>query len=374
MKGDVYRPDPQPRRPWRFAIPLALVAVVALAWTGVWYYAASRAESEITAWRAREAAEGRSIDCAPQTIGGYPFRIELNCGDPALELRSARLSIKAKELHGAVQIYEPSLLIAESTGPLTVADQGQPPRVTVDWKLAQASLRGSPSEPERISVVFDNPSATGLIDGSTGHVAKAEHLELHARQAPRLPQDPLAIDLALSLAKAVLPGIPHLPDQPIDAAITGTLRGLKDLAPRPLAQLLRELQAANGRLDITSLRIQQGEILTTGQGALGLTPSGRLDGQITLTVAGVDRLMAILGLDKVVGQASQNALDRLAPGLNLDRLLGPRGNAGLAAAGVAMLGRPAELEGRQAVALPLRFADGAVFLGPLRVGDTPALF
>jgi hypothetical protein len=39
-----------------------------------------------------------------------------------------------------------------------------------------------------------------------------------------------------------------------------------------------------------------------------------------------------------------------------------------------MLGQPAELEGRRAVTLPLRFADGVVFLGPLRAGELPPLF
>jgi hypothetical protein len=64
----------------------------------------------------------------------------------------------------------------------------------------------------------------------------------------------------------------------------------------------------------------------------------------------------------------------VVPGLNLQSLLGPRGNSALAAMGASMLGQPAELEGRQAVTLPLRFADGVVFLGPLRVGQMAPLF
>ena len=34
----------------------------------------------------------------------------------------------------------------------------------------------------------------------------------------------------------------------------------------------------------------------------------------------------------------------------------------------------AELEGKKARAFPLRFVDGAVFLGPLKVGQVPPLF
>jgi hypothetical protein len=52
-----------------------------------------------------------------------------------------------------------------------------------------------------------------------------------------------------------------------------------------------------------------------------------------------------------------------------------RGGAGLAVAGVALLGgQPAELEGKSAISLPLRLADGDVFLGPLRIGAVPPLY
>src|SRR5262249_19697486 len=141
------------------------------------------------------------------------------------------------------------------------------------------------------------------------------------------------------------------------------------LVPRPLPQLMRELAAANGRLDITKARIQQDDILGTGSGTLRVTDRGTLDGELQLTVAGIERLVTLLGVDKAVGQASRRALDRYARGVALGRLLGPRGGAAIAAAGAAMLGRPAELEGRKAVMLPLRFADGVVFLGPLKVGE-----
>ena len=65
------------------------------------------------------------------------------------------------------------------------------------------------------------------------------------------------------------------------------------------------------------------------------------------------------------------ALDRLAPGLGSLA----RENAGVGAAvGISLLGQPAELEGKKAVTLPLRFSDGAAFLGPVKIGDTPPLY
>jgi hypothetical protein len=360
----------RPPRRWRIVLPLAMVVLLAAAWAGFWFYAAGRAEGAFATWRTREAAAGREVSCASQDVGGFPFRLELRCTEPAVNLRKARMSLQAKDMLAAVQVYQPTLMIAEFAGPLAVSDEARGAKYQLDWSLAQASARGLP-RPERVSLALDKPS---LTQPGAEPLARAEHAELHVRPAPRLPQDPPATDVSLELRQALLLAVPRIADAPIDADIAGTLRGIGDLAPRPLPQLLRELAAANGRLDIARARIQQGDILGTGSGTLRITSRGTLDGELQLTVAGIDKLVTLLGVDKAVGQASQRALDRYAPGLNLDRLLGSRGGAALAAAGAAMLGQPAELEGRKAVTLPLRFADGVVFLGPLRVGEVAPLF
>ena len=76
-----------PRRRWLLFLPFALVVLLAAAWTAVWFYAAARAETEIAVWRARERQAGRAQDCASQSIGGYPFRIEVRCGGASFELK-----------------------------------------------------------------------------------------------------------------------------------------------------------------------------------------------------------------------------------------------------------------------------------------------
>jgi hypothetical protein len=362
----------RPPRRWRFFVPLAVVAVLALGWTGFWFYASTRAQAELAAWSKREAAAGRELSCGSQELGGFPFRLELRCAAPQLALTKAHVSLKAQDMHAAVQVYRPTLAIAEFTGPLAVADdQGE--AATVDWTLAQMSVHAQLSgPPQRVSVVVEQPKVTRSANQEM--LGRATHAEIHLRQAPRLPSDPPAFDLALDLTQALLPAVPRVPETPIDATVAGTLRGLDDLSPRPWRQVLRDLQAGNGRLDVTQARIRQGNVLIVGNGTLQLTARGALDGQLQLTVAGIEELVTALGLDKAIGQASQNALNRVVPGLDLNSLLGSHGNAALAAMGASMLGQPTQLEGRQAVTLPLRFADGAVFLGPLKVADVAPLY
>ena len=111
------------------------------------------------------------------------------------------------------------------------------PDIVADWSLAQTSVHGLTSEPDRVSVVLDKPSLARPASPAAQTLASAEHLELHARQAPRLPQDPPVLDLALDLKQALLPAFAQVPEGPIDAEIAATLRGLTDLRPKPLPAL-----------------------------------------------------------------------------------------------------------------------------------------
>jgi hypothetical protein len=98
-----------------------------------------------------------------------------------------------------------------------------------------------------------------------------------------------------------------------------------------------------------------------------------------------------LGIEKMLEEGvPQATLDRVAPGVKtqdvnnllgaLDRAIPGLGkvvkqNAGVGvAAGINALGKEAVLEGRKARAFPLRFVDGNVFLGPVRVAQIPPLF
>src|SRR5262249_15287384 len=145
---------------WRVFVPLALVVVLALGWSGFWFYASARAQAELAAWSRREAAAGRELSCASQDLGGFPFRLELRCAAPQLALTKAHVSLKAQDLHAAVQVYQPTLAIAEFIGPLAVSDdQGQV--AAVDWTLAQMSVHAQLSgPPERVSLVLDQPKVT----------------------------------------------------------------------------------------------------------------------------------------------------------------------------------------------------------------------
>ena len=372
-------PNPDPgaalrRRRWPLFLPFALVVALGIGWSALWFYAAGRAEAEIAAWRERERGAGRQQDCATQWIGGYPFRIEVHCGGAAFELQGApTLRLELPAALAAVQVYDPSLLIAELAGPLEVSEPGRAPTTVINWSGGRASLRGRMGGTlQRASVALD---ALSVLDSRLARdqpLFRAQRLELHGREAERSSGASPAVETVLRLNGATAETLHPLAAKPIDADVAAVVRGLDDISPKPWPARFRAWQARDGELEIVRARIQQEDVIAVGAGTLRLTSRGGLDGSLQVTVVGVDKLLKMLDLDRMMSEgqvgATLSALDRLIPGLGGIA----RQNAGPGL--VAALGQRTVLEDKPAVAFPVRFADGTVFLGPFQVGEVPPLF
>jgi hypothetical protein len=276
----------------------------------------------------------------------------------------------------AAQVYEPTLLITEFRGPLTVAAPGQAPDIIVNWKLAQSSLRGTPFEPERVSLAVDLPVVERVSGGSPQAVLRAKHFELHGRIAEGSVHSNPVVETVLRLNGATAEALHPAAATPVDADITMVLRGLKDFTPKSWPDRFREIQAAGGGIEITQARLVQGESLAVGSGGLKVNANGRLDGELRVTVAGLEAFLNAIGAQQMVQQSPTvdrlaGALDRVMPGLGGMARQQASANIG---AGINLLGQPATLEGKRAVTLPLKFNDGAIYLGPIPVGKAPAVF
>ena len=389
------------RRPlWRLFLMPVLLLIAAAAWSAFWFYAASEAEVKADAWRAQEARSGRVYDCARRTIAGFPFRLEVRCDGASVSLISQTagqaaaqtpLTASLREILVVAQVYDPKLLIAEFTAPARISDSRGTASMLVNWSKARSSVVGLPAVPQRASIVFDEASIDRINGSVQAPLARARHVELHGRLAEGSALDHPVIETVLKIEAGSVQGVHPLLAQPFDADVRAMLSGLKDLAPKPWPERFRELQAGGGHVEIVQSRIQQGDLIAVAAGTLGLSPQGRLDGELQMTVAGIEKVIPALGIEKMLDDGvPQATLDRVAPGVKtrdvnnllgaLDRAIPGLGkavkqNANIGvAAGINALGTEAVLEGRKARTFPLRFVDGTVYLGPLKVGDVPALY
>jgi hypothetical protein len=389
------------RRPlWRLFIMPVLLLIAAAAWSAFWFYSASRVDETADAWRAREARSGRVYDCARRSVAGYPFRLEVRCDGASVSLTSQTagqtatqepVTARLKQILVVAQVYDPKLLIAEFAAPATITGSGNSSSMIANWATARSSIVGLPGVPQRVSLVFDDPAIDRVSSSTQTPLARAKHIELHGRLAEGSPSDHPVIESVLRIAGGSLQEVHPLLAQPFDADVQARLSGLKDFSPKPWPQRFREIQAAGGNVEIVRSRIAQGDLVAVAAGTLGLDEQGRLEGELQMTVAGLEKVIPALGLEKMLDEGvPQATLDRVAPGVKtqdvnnlfgaLDRAIPGLGkvvkqnvNVGVAA-GINALGKEAELEGKKARSFPLRFADGAVFLGPVKVGQIPPLF
>ena len=389
------------RRPlWRLFFMPVLLLIGAVAWSAFWFFAASEVGVKADAWRAQEAKSGRIYDCAKRSVAGFPFRLEVRCDGASVSLQSqtagqaatqAPITAHLGEILVVAQVYDPKLLIAEFTAPATISDRGGSPSMLVNWRTARSSVVGLPAIPQRASLVFDDPTVDRINGSVQTSLAQARHIELHGRLADGAPLDRPVIETVLKIEGGSVQEVHPLLTQPFDADVRTLLSGLKDLAPKPWPERFREIQAAGGHVEIVQSRLQQRDLIAIAAGSLGLSPSGHLDGELQMTVAGIEKVIPALGIDKMLEDGvPQATLDRVAPGVKtqdvnnlfsaLDRAIPGLGkvvkqnaNVGVAA-GINALGKEAELEGKKARSFPLRFVDGAVFLGPLKVAQTPPLY
>jgi len=378
--------QPLPRRiagyrRWRWIAIGATIVAIAVIWTSLWYYAAAVADRTLAGWLHREAAAGRVYSCGSQSFSGFPFKLAVQCRDVGVEVKGTQpaFAATAKTATFGATIWNPTRLVGDIVGPLTFAEQGQDPGFVADWVHGKIGVRGIPPNPESALFEFDGPhverttTATGNDD-----VFKADRIAATGRVIGGTPNDHPVIEATLHVDRAAAPTLHPSLAAPVDATLDTVVRGFADLAPKPWRARVREMQAAGGGIDIKAFRLAQGDaIIIAGTGTLTLNDHGTLDGSLGLAVVGIERLVPMLGIDRLIAQGvdrlsgSDNVLDRLVPGIS--GVIRESANATVIE-NLKKMGQPTSLEGRPALALPLRLADGTIYLGLLPVGQIPPLF
>jgi len=375
---------PPRRRLVPILAPAAIIVVLGLAWFGLWSYGASIAERTLDGWVAREAAAGRYYSCGSQSTGGFPARIEVRCSDVAAEVRTLQppYVLKAQSLAFAAEIWHPTELAGNVTGPLAFTLADRPPLLIANWTRATLTLRGIPPDPDKVAVQLDN--AYVETGGTHDTIVRAKSGDLQGSVVEGSAHDHPVIAITLRLDGASAPTFHPLFAEPLAADFDATIRGLSDLSPKPWADRFREIHAANGGIEVKSLRMTQGKIVVAGTGSLNINGRGRLEGLLRVSIVGIDDLVPRLGIDRLISQSidqlagSEGATARGAAAL--DRLIPGLGGAIRDSANSAVIenlkkmGQRSTIDNQPAIVLPLRVTDGAIYLGMLGVGEIPPLF
>jgi hypothetical protein len=380
------RGPPPRRRFWRYLVLAALIVALPIGWTALWSYAASIANQALAGWISREAALGRIYACGSQSIGGFPFGIVIRCDKAAAAFKSNRppFDVSASDFTFSAQVFRPTLLNGEISAPVTLADPGQGPAFVANWSTARLALLGLPPEPERVTVDLTKPRLDRTAGANAGMIFQADRVQVDGRIIAGSARRNPVIEASAKIAAALAPSFHPLLAEPLAGEIDAVMRGFKDFQPKPWSVLFRDMQAAGGGIDIKTLRLTRSDAAVLGAGTLTINASGRLEGELRVTVAGVENIVPLLGVDQLIGQGIDRltggsgspaqglgALDRLLPGLS--GVVRESAGAG-AIETIKRMGEPTKLDGKPAIALPLRVTDGIVYVGIIPVAVVPALF
>ncbi len=341
-----------PPRPVWIAL-LVFVALIA-GWTAIWYEGTRRAEAELSAWMVSQAAQGRRIDCAEQGIGGYPFRVVIECASPSAEFveNGRQVSLSAGHVQAVAMVWQPHHLIIGVEGPLRVesgAGEGAAAAgFDVEWSNLRSSLRAPGGRITRFDTVIQDfrfaPDPGLLAPGAPAEVT-ADRLDLHQRDEP----DGLGTELAVNAAGLAVSHTDLPTAEAVDVALLARLDGLPSPMPRELPAFVAAWRDNSGAVEILDLRIAQGDSMLAADGRVAPDAHGRPEGRLTVSLAGPD----------VRTPGAAGAFAGVGPVL---------------AAALRFGGRPAEIDGREAVSGDIEMRDGRARFGPVPIARLPALF
>ena len=348
---------PRRRKPWIIAVPLGLLLLIAAVWSGLWFYAANRAEAEIEAWIQREATLGRAWSCTDRSLAGFPFRFELICRDPVLVTRGGdSLKITAARAHAVAQIWAPNHIVAEFESPARVEDTTSGRVYSATWSLLQLSGVGDTSgRPQRFSLVTEQPALELILakDAPPTPPLSAKRMDVHVRRSPAMEnRGPDGVDFAFRLVGADSQTLAAAGGQgPLDMTLEGSVTAAEDLRPMSTTDRLRAWANAGGILRVSAFRAVTPQAALSASGALSVDPQGRVFGAVDLGFAGMDQLLKGLAAKGLIAP-------ELAPVVGA----------------LALAGKPGEVAGRKGSTFSVTIEQGTLKLGKFPVGIIPPVF
>lgn len=328
----------------RLLWPAGGILLLLALYSAYWVFASFQLRRSVEDWIAAQESAGYTIEYDRLKIGGYPYRFQVRFDAPRIRAPQSDggwyahfASSRANALP-----YDLSHWILDIGGPVFLEDYTEP-----------GGMIELNAEDARISLVYNRQGGTERV----GAEVRALDIVTHAGQAP----DVRSVDLMLlsglvedddrlrlrleTQGVTAAPGVLE-PDIARTFGETASMARI-DLEVTQWSTLARGANAlawrdAGGVLHIAESELEWGPARLSGSGDFTIDSLSRPDGRLSLRVADPDSLADALVESGMVPRENEQAL-RLAA------MLAPRGPEG--------------------VSLPFRIHDGAIYLGPVRLGS-----
>jgi hypothetical protein len=318
---------------------IAVVLVASALWAGYWFVGARTVEGAARDWLATQNGPDRSLTYEALAVQGFPNRFDLTIDQPSVTDAARGYGWEAPFLQILSLSYKPWHVIAALPPTQRITLPGA--SLTLEAQKLQASLVMQPDQRlplDRVVLIGEDLRLSGDL------ILTAPELRLAARTRPETP-DGYEVGLAITdFSSPVL----TLAD-PLPARVQSlTLNGVAHLSG-PLDRMALQSPPQILRLEIAGAELLWGEVSLFVTGDLRADAAGQAEGSLSLRLNNwrqaleAAQSLGLLTADQATSWA--RAAEFLA-GQSAD---------------------PARVE------LPLRMAEGQMYLGPLPVGPAPFL-
>lgn len=270
----------------RRIIILGIVILVVIgAWTAGWFYVVGQVRQNVTALATADGTTTPRVTCERLDTGGWPFWIDATCTNFTLTQGDVTASLPA--LKASLLAYDPREIVLFATPPLTVSDAFSGSRHTLEWSNLEASARLTGWRIARVSIVGDDLKLSDTV-GDPIALGTAKHAEFHVLDNPGgydAQKHLAALRSYITVQKLAVPGAGITAgNATFDAGISNLPDDVRTYGD---PNLLKNWQAAGGKLTINGFSGQDGANNFNLTGALSLDPQGRPAGQLKLSSKGL---------------------------------------------------------------------------------------
>ena len=325
------------------AIVSGLLLGLAL-WSVGWFVVSRQAATQVDAWIATEAREGRIWTCPDRRIGGYPAALTVACSDPTYSGAALGQAVQASLAHLDVElsILHPRTVTVSLGAPFTYQTSDHQVDARGRWATLAIDLHGLPSM-DAITLDGTDVAVDGLF-GQAGRQAGTAHT-LDARFDLALGQADPTIGFDIAVAGAPAPALDQLAGGtlPVDLHLVGTLDRAVGIDARTPEEAMERWRQAGGRIALQPSRLTRGSAFVAASGALGLDLLHRPQGRLAAQFVGVEPILQRYGISGNLAAAGSLLTSLFGGGLPRDQPAVPGG-----------------------LSLPISLQNGRVGIGPIR--------
>jgi hypothetical protein len=324
----------------------ALIALAGVAYGLWWRHAANILEESLFTIRAQGPSQGVTAEWEGLSFSGFPLRLRASLDKPVYANQSARFEWSGGRLHVELLPWSLQQFVLSAEGPQVI-------------RIADVTIKGE-AQTSQIGLKFSEPGAPGQFDAGATQAEAAIRLAngktvsfkggvagFHWRLAPGQTADAHDHDLALNGRALTITGI-DLPFGP----------NIDELLFQVTLNAVPAIDTDKGRFDyaawsrsgapvtIQRLNLVSGGVDISGVGKIYLFKNGAIEGEISLMVGGLDKIVWLLTERGAIAPEARTALN-------------------VTATMIAATGAKAPL--------PLVFKDGQTYLGPALIGPAPRI-